>query len=138
LFAGPCPILKANTPIWWSGPCGPGVGVSPPQIEIYQANPSRGATFACWPPPNSHCKYPHLVEGTLRAWCWGEPPQIKFYLANLPRGATFVCWPPPFSHCKYPHLVEWTLRARGWGVLPKNKILLGKPTLRSNWPPPNS
>ncbi len=53
LFAGPHPILKANTPIRWSGPYGPGVGVSPPQIKFYMANPPRGATFVYWPPPNS-------------------------------------------------------------------------------------
>ena len=89
MFAGPRPILIANTPIWWSGPCGPVVGVS--------------------------------------------PPQIKFYRTNPPRGATFVCRPPPYSHCQYPHLVEWTLQAQGWGEPPTNKILHGKPTLRSNF-----
>ncbi len=44
---------KANTPIWWGGPCGLGVGVSPPQIEFYQVNLPRGATFVCWPTLNS-------------------------------------------------------------------------------------
>ncbi len=133
MFAGPRPILIANTPIWWSGPCGPVVGLSPPQIKFYMANPPQGATFVCWPPPFSHCKYPHLVEWTLRACGWGEPPQIKFHMANPPRGATFVCWPSPYSHCKYPHLVEWTLRARVKGEPPTNKILHCKPAPRSNF-----
>ncbi len=26
---------------------------SPPQIKFYMANPPRGATIVCWPPPNS-------------------------------------------------------------------------------------
>jgi hypothetical protein len=67
LFAGPLKIINANTPIWWSGPCRPGAGVSPPQIKFYQANPPRGAICVCWHLPNSQCKYPHLVEWTLRA-----------------------------------------------------------------------
>ena len=47
LFAGPRPILIANTPIWWSGPCGPEVGESTPQIEIYQAtHPKEQLLFA--------------------------------------------------------------------------------------------
>jgi hypothetical protein len=65
---------KANTPIWWGRPCGPQVGVSPPQIEFYQVNLPRGATFVCWPSLNSQCVYPHLVGRTLRAPSWGEPP----------------------------------------------------------------
>jgi hypothetical protein len=65
------------TLIWWSGPCGPGIEVSPPQIKFYQANPPREATFDCWPPQNYQRKYPHLVEWTLRAWGWGEPSTNK-------------------------------------------------------------
>ncbi len=150
LFAVPHPIIEANTPIWWSGPCGTEVGESPPQIEIYQANPPQEATFVCWPPtyshckhmanppwgaificlspPYSHCKHPHFVEWTLRAWGWGEPPQIKFYQANPPLGAIFICWPPPNSQRIYPYLVGWTLRAPGWVETPRNKILPSKPT----------
>jgi hypothetical protein len=77
LFAGPLKILNANTPIWWSGPCRPGAGVSPPQIKFYQANPPRGAIFVCWPLPNSQPIHPHLVEWTLRAPGLGEPPKNK-------------------------------------------------------------
>ncbi len=33
MFAGPRPILNANTYIWWSRPCGPGVGLSPPKFS---------------------------------------------------------------------------------------------------------
>ena len=77
MFAGPRKIINANTPIWWSGPYRPGVGVSPPQIKFHMANPPRGAIFVCWPPPNSQCKYPHLVEWTLRAPGLGEPPKNK-------------------------------------------------------------
>ncbi len=62
-------LFKLIPPFDGVDPAGPLVGVSPPQIEIYQANPPRGATFACWPPPYSHCKHPHLVEWTL--WAWG-------------------------------------------------------------------
>jgi hypothetical protein len=43
-------------------PAGPLVGVSPPKIKFYLANPPQGATFVCWPPPYSHCKHLHLVE----------------------------------------------------------------------------
>ena len=56
-------------------PAGPLVGVSPPHIKFYQANPPQGATFVCWPPSYSHCKHLHLVEWTLRARGWGEPPE---------------------------------------------------------------
>jgi hypothetical protein len=59
-------------------PAGPLVGVSPPQIKFYQANPPQGATFVCWPLPYSHCKHLHLVGWTLRARGWGEPPKMKF------------------------------------------------------------
>jgi hypothetical protein len=57
-------------------PVGPLVGVSPPQIKFYQANPPEGAFFVCWHLPYSYCKHLHLVEWTLRAW--GEPPKMKF------------------------------------------------------------
>jgi hypothetical protein len=90
MFAGPHPILIANTPIWWSGPCGPGVRVSPPQIKFYQANPPQGATYVCWPKPYSHCKYPHLVEWTLRAHGWGEPPTNKI-LPSKPTPRSIFC-----------------------------------------------
>jgi hypothetical protein len=97
LFAGPCKIIKASIPIWSGGPCGPGVGVSPPQIEFYQANPLQGATFVSWPPPNSQSKYPVWLGGPCGPGVGVSPPQITFHLANPPRGAAFVCWPPPNS-----------------------------------------
>jgi len=77
LFAGPRPILKAYTPIGWTGPCGLWAGVSPPQINFLYTNPPRGATFVCWPPPNSQSIHPHLLEWTLRAPGLGEPPKNK-------------------------------------------------------------
>ncbi len=77
MFAGPRPILKANTLIWWSGPCGPRVGVSPPQIKFFYSNLPRGATFVCWPPPNSQSIQPHSAGWTLWALGLGEPPTNK-------------------------------------------------------------
>jgi hypothetical protein len=89
LIAAPHPILKVCTPIWWVRPCGPKVGVIPPEVKFYQAKP--------------------------------------------PWGATFVCWPLPSSQSKSPLLVGWILRAQGCGGPPTNKILLSKPTPRSNF-----
>jgi hypothetical protein len=88
---------KANTPFWWGGPCGPVVRLSTPKIKILYTNPPRGATFVCWPPPNSQIIHPHLVGWTLCARVKGEPPKIKFYQATPTRRAAFVCWPPPHS-----------------------------------------
>jgi hypothetical protein len=64
---------------WFSqgGPCGLWVGVSPPQIRFLFSNPPQGATFVCWPPPNSQSIHPHLVGSTLRAPGLGEPPTNK-------------------------------------------------------------
>jgi hypothetical protein len=41
------------------------------------ANPPLGATFVCWPPPNSQSVHPNLVGWTLRAPGLGEPPTNK-------------------------------------------------------------
>ena len=89
LFAGLLSILNAYTLFWWSGPCRPGVGVSPPQIKFYHANPPRGATFVCWPPQNSQSIYPHLAGWTLRARGWGEPPTNKILLSKPTRRSNF-------------------------------------------------
>ena len=90
MFAGPHPILNANTPIWWNGPCGPQVWGEPPKIKFYIANPPRGATFVCWPLPNSQRIHPHLVEWTLRARGWGEPPTNKI-LQDKPTPRSNFC-----------------------------------------------
>jgi hypothetical protein len=133
LFAGPHPILIANTPILWSGPCGPGVGVSPHKLNFtWQTHPEEQFLFA-GPRPILIANTPIWWSGPCGPGVGVSPPQIKFYMANPPRGAIFICWPPPYSHCKYLHLVEWTLRARGWGEPPTNKILQCKPTPRSNF-----
>ncbi len=105
----------------------------PPKIKYYQVNPLQGATFVCWPQPNSQSIRPHLVGWTLRAWGEGEPPKVKFYQANPPQEATFFCWPSLNSQCIYPDLVEWTLGARGWGKPSTNIILLCKPIPKSNF-----
>ncbi len=70
---------------------------------------------------------------TQQALGWVSPAQIKFLYANLPQGATFVCWPVPNSQGIYPLLVGWTLRAWVKGEPHENKILLRKPTLKSNF-----
>ncbi len=49
----------------------------PPANKILFSNPPRGATFVCWPPPNSQSIHPHLVGWTLRAPGLGEPPTNK-------------------------------------------------------------
>ncbi len=41
LFVGPGPILIANTSIWWSRPCGLGVGVRPPKIKYSKQTRSK-------------------------------------------------------------------------------------------------
>ena len=123
---------KPNTAFCWGATCRPRIGVSPPKIKFYIANPPQGAIFVCWPPPYSKSIHPHLVEWTLQAPGLGEPPEIKFYWANPPGGAIFVCWPPPYSKRIHPHLVECTLRAPGLGEPPKNKFY-GKPTSKSNF-----
>ncbi len=45
LFAGPRPILKAYTPIWQGGPCGPQVWVSPPTNKILHGKPTPRSNF---------------------------------------------------------------------------------------------
>jgi hypothetical protein len=68
---------KANTPFCWGWTLWAPGWSEPPQIKFYQANPPRGATFVCWPLPNSQRIYPHLVGWTLRAQGKGEPPENK-------------------------------------------------------------
>jgi hypothetical protein len=80
--------------IWWSWPCRPGVGVSPPQIKFYHANPPRGATFVCWPPQNNQSIYPHLAGWTLRARGWGEPPTNKILLCKPTPRSNFCLLAP--------------------------------------------
>jgi hypothetical protein len=51
LFAVPRPILIANTSIWWSRPCGPGVGVSPPKIQFSKQTHSKEQLLFAGPRP---------------------------------------------------------------------------------------
>ncbi len=75
-------------------PWGPGVGVSPLQIKLYHTNPPKGATFVCWPPPNS-LTFREFQTGSLKgvplgadilgrplAWCqaqvkWGAHAKFR-------------------------------------------------------------
>jgi hypothetical protein len=76
LFAGPRPILIANTSIWWSRPCGAGVGVSPPKIKFSK---------------QTHCKEQLLFAGPRpiinpsgnfrRGHCAGYPWGLTFWVA---------------------------------------------------------
>jgi hypothetical protein len=68
----PCRLIKGPSRLW--------VEVSPPQIKFLYTNPPRGATFVCWPLPNSQSIHPHLVGWNLRAPGLGEPPVNKILL----------------------------------------------------------
>jgi hypothetical protein len=76
LLAGPCKILQTYTPIWWGGPCGPRVGVSPPNI-ILPGKPTPRSNFCLLAPAQFSKQIPHLVGWTLRPRGWGEPPANK-------------------------------------------------------------
>ncbi len=73
MFTGPHPILIANTTIWWSRPCGPGVGVSPPKIK--QTHSKEQLLFAG----------PHPIinpSGNFRrGHCAGYPWGLTFWVA---------------------------------------------------------
>jgi len=95
LFAGPCPILKADIPhLGWA-----------PKITFYRLNPPQIATFVCGPPPNSQCIYPQLVEWTLWATGWSEPPSNKILPGKPTPRSNFCFWAfsqfsmqiPPFA-----------------------------------------
>jgi hypothetical protein len=97
LFASPRPIINANTPTWWSGPCRPQVFGEPPKIKFYVANPPRGVIFVCWPQSNSQRIHPHLVEWTLRAPGLGEPPKNKnVYCKPTPKSNFCLLVPAQF------------------------------------------
>ena len=60
--------LRTQQPLGWG---------EPPTNKIFIHKPTRGATFVCWPPPNSQSMHPHLVGWTLQAPGLGEPPTNK-------------------------------------------------------------
>ncbi len=137
----PRPILKANTPIWWGGPCRPRGEVTP-QNKALLCKPTRGATFVCWLLLQCLSYYPHLVGWTLWAQGWSEPPQAEIYRANPPQGATFVCCPSPNYFSWYPYLIGWTLQGPWLEWVPQKlnftKQTHPKEQLFVCWPPPYS
>ena len=90
------------------GPCGLWVGVSTPQIKMLCTNPPQGATFVCWPLPNSQSIHPHFVGWILRAPGLGEPPTNKI-LHGKPTPRSNFCLLAPaqfftlqgFRRCHY-------------------------------------
>jgi hypothetical protein len=106
----------------------------PPINKTLPGKPTPRSNFCLLAPSKFSMEIPPFGEMSPAGPRFGvSPPKIKFYMANPPRGATVVCWPPLNSQRIHPLLVEWTLRAPGLGEPPKNKILHGKPTLKSNF-----
>ncbi len=87
-------MLKANTPIWWGGPCKPQGEVSP-QNKALLCKPTQRATFVCWLLLNCLSYYPHLVGWTLLAQGWSEPPKTEIYQANPPEEQLLFAVPHP-------------------------------------------
>ncbi len=85
------------------GPCGLWVGVSPPQIKFLHTNPPRGATFVCWPPPNS-LPFRVLQMGSLK----GVPPGVNISGCPLARCRARVKWG---AHAKFQG--DWLCRSGG-------------------------
>ena len=76
MFAGPRPILIANTSIWWSRPCGPGVGVSPPKIKFSKQTHSKEQLLFAGPRPIIN------PSGNFRrGLCAGYPWGLTFWVA---------------------------------------------------------
>jgi hypothetical protein len=114
-----CGRGKSKHPLWsewtlWAQGWG-----EPSKIKFCFVNPLPGATFVCWPPPNSQSKYPPFcgVDPVGPGVRWA--PQNKAMLCKPTRGATFVCWLLLNCLSYYPHLVGWTLRAQGWSEPPQ-------------------
>ncbi len=129
----PAKLSMKMPPFGGVDPAGLRFGVSP-QNKISHGKPTPRSNFCLLAPAQFSTQIPSFRGMDPAGPRFGvSPPKIKFYMANPPRGATFVCWPPPNSQRIHPHLVEWTLRAPGLGEPPINKILHGKPTLKSNF-----
>jgi hypothetical protein len=86
LFAGPHPILIANTSIWWSRPCGPGVRVSPPKSN-FPSKPTQRSNF-CLLDPALLLTFQEIsdgvtVRGTPGGWHFGLPPGYISYFISI-------------------------------------------------------
>ncbi len=73
LFAGPRPILIANTSIRWSKPCGPGVEVSPPKIKFSKQTHSKEQLLFAGPHP-----FVNPSRNFRRGHCAGYPTMVIF------------------------------------------------------------
>ena len=104
----------------------------PPANKKFIYNPPRGATFVCWPPPNSQSMHPHLVGWTLQAPGLGEPPTNKI-LHGKPTPRSNFCLLALVKFTKHIPPLGRVLWTPGLGEPPTNKILHGKPTPKSNF-----
>ena len=85
------------------------------------------------PPHCSHCKKPHLMEWTLRAWGWGEPPtNYILHGKPTPRSNFYLMVPALFS--KYtPSFGGVDPTGPGLRVSPPEIKFSRQPTPRSNF-----
>ncbi len=105
----------------------------PPQIEIYQVNPPRGATFVCCPTPNYFSWYPYLVGWTLRGpWLEWAPQKINYTKQTHPEEQLLFAGPRPILIA---NTSIWWSRpwGPGVGVSPPKSNLPSKPTVRRNF-----